>query len=167
MPDGVEGEIHIRSPLVMLGYWRKPEATAETILPGRWLKTGDIGMIRDGLLYLSARRSDLILRGGENVYPAEIENCLEAHPAVRECVVLGVPHEELGQEVMAIVVPRDGQAADPDELRDVHRRAPRRVQGAVACGTSAPNRSPATPPARSSATSSSAPPTPASSRSER
>ncbi len=117
VPDGVEGEIHIRSPLVMLGYWRKPEATAETILPGRWLKTGDIGLMRDGLLYLSARRSDLILRGGENVYPAEIENCLEAHPAVRECVVLGVPHEELGQEVMAIVVPRDGQDADPEELR--------------------------------------------------
>jgi acyl-CoA synthetase (AMP-forming)/AMP-acid ligase II len=117
VPDGVEGEIHIRSPLVMLGYWRKPEATAATILPGRWLKTGDIGTIRDGLLYLSARRSDLILRGGENVYPAEVENCLEAHPAVRECVVLGVPHEELGEEVMAIVVPRDGQTPDPDELR--------------------------------------------------
>jgi steroid-24-oyl-CoA synthetase len=115
--DGVEGEIHIRSPLVMLGYWRRPEATKETILPGRWLKTGDIGTIREGLLYLSARRSDLILRGGENVYPAEIENCLEAHPAVRECVVLGVPHEELGQEVTAIVVPREGERADAEELR--------------------------------------------------
>jgi acyl-CoA synthetase (AMP-forming)/AMP-acid ligase II len=118
VPEGVEGEIHIRSPLVMLGYWRKPEATRDAILPGRWLKTGDIGTIRDGLLYLSARRSDLILRGGENVYPAEIENCLEAHPSVRECVVLGVPHEELGQEVKAIIVGRDDVAVDPDELRE-------------------------------------------------
>jgi acyl-CoA synthetase (AMP-forming)/AMP-acid ligase II len=118
VPEGVEGEIHIRSPLVMLGYWRNADATRDSILPGRWLKTGDIGTIRDGLLFLSARRTDLILRGGENVYPAEIENCLEAHPAVRECVVLGVPHEELGQEVKAIVVPREGATADPDELRE-------------------------------------------------
>jgi acyl-CoA synthetase (AMP-forming)/AMP-acid ligase II len=118
VPEGVEGEIHIRSPLVMLGYWRNPEATRDAILPGRWLRTGDIGTIHDGLLYLSARRSDLILRGGENVYPAEIENCLEAHPAVRECVVLGVPHEELGQEVKAIVVPREGATADPEELSE-------------------------------------------------
>jgi steroid-24-oyl-CoA synthetase len=118
VPEGDEGEIHIRSPLVMLGYWRNPEATRDSILPGRWLRTGDIGAIRDGLLYLSARRSDLILRGGENVYPAEIENCLEAHPSVRECVVLGVPHEELGQEVKAIVVGRDDVAVDPAELRE-------------------------------------------------
>jgi acyl-CoA synthetase (AMP-forming)/AMP-acid ligase II len=117
VPEGVEGEIHVRSPLVMLEYWRRPDATRETIIPGRWLRTGDIGTIRDGLLYLSARRSDLILRGGENVYPAEIENCLEAHPTVRECVVLGVPHDELGEEVKAIVVPREGGNADVEELR--------------------------------------------------
>ncbi len=116
--EGVEGEIHVRSPLVMLGYWRNPEATAASILPGRWLRTGDIGQIRDGLLFLAARRSDLILRGGENVYPAEIENCLEAHPGVREVAVVGVPHDELGQEVVAVIVPADPATFDVDEVRD-------------------------------------------------
>jgi long-chain acyl-CoA synthetase len=105
VPEGVEGEIHVRSPLVMLEYWRNPAATAETIGPGRWLKTGDIGHMEGDQLVLSSRRKDLILRGAENVYPAEIENVLEAHPDVREVVVVGVAHEELGQEVKAIVVP--------------------------------------------------------------
>jgi long-chain acyl-CoA synthetase len=116
--EGVEGEIHVRSPLVMLGYWRNPTATDEVILPGRWLRTGDIGSIRDGQLYLAARRTDLILRGGENVYPAEIENCLEAHPAVRECAVLGVPDEDLGQAVVGVVVPMPGAALTERELTE-------------------------------------------------
>jgi long-chain acyl-CoA synthetase len=105
VPEGVEGEIHVRSPLVMLEYWRNPKATREAIGPGRWLRTGDIGHLVGDQLVLSSRRKDLILRGAENVYPAEIENVLEAHPLVREAVVVGVAHEELGQEVKAIVVP--------------------------------------------------------------
>jgi acyl-CoA synthetase (AMP-forming)/AMP-acid ligase II len=117
--DGIEGEVHVRSPLVMPGYWRNDEATAQALLPGRWLRTGDLGWIDDGMLYLSARRDDLILRGGENVSPAEIETCLEAHPSVRECAVIGVPHAELGQEVLAVVVAADPAAAlDVDALRD-------------------------------------------------
>jgi acyl-CoA synthetase (AMP-forming)/AMP-acid ligase II len=112
LPDGREGEIHLRGPLVMLEYWRNPAATAEVILPGRWLRTGDVGKMIDGRLYLASRRHDLILRGGENVYPAEIEQRLELHPMVAEAAVIGVPHAELGQEVKAIVVPKMGSDVD-------------------------------------------------------
>ena len=106
---GVEGEVWIRSPLVMKEYWRRPQETAQALAPGRWLRTGDVGRLdEDGHLYLNSRRRDLILRGAENVYPVEIEHCLEAHPDVAEAAVVGVAHEELGQEVKAIVVPRTG-----------------------------------------------------------
>jgi acyl-CoA synthetase (AMP-forming)/AMP-acid ligase II len=121
LPAGEQGEIWVRSPLVMREYWRNPEATAEAIRPGRWLRTGDIGHMEGDQLILASRRNDLILRGAENVYPAEIENCLEAHPGVREAVVVGVPHEELGQEVKAVVVPEDpgpgGVAVTAGDLR--------------------------------------------------
>lgn len=110
--DGEEGEIYVRSPLVMLEYWRNEPATKEVILPGRWLRTGDVGRMLDGRLYLASRRDDLILRGGENVYPAEIEQRLELHPDVAEAAVIGVPNSELGQEVKAIVVPKLGRAID-------------------------------------------------------
>jgi acyl-CoA synthetase (AMP-forming)/AMP-acid ligase II len=116
LPEGREGEIHIRSPLVMLEYWRRPEATKEAILPGRWLRTGDVGRLVEGRLYVNARARDLILRGGENVYPVEIEQRLEAHPDVQEAAVVGVEHEELGQEVKAFVVPLPGRALDPAAL---------------------------------------------------
>jgi acyl-CoA synthetase (AMP-forming)/AMP-acid ligase II len=116
LPDGIEGEIHLRGPLVMLEYWRNPAATAEVILPGRWLRTGDVGKMIDGRLYLASRRHDLILRGGENVYPAEIEQRLELHPLVAEAAVIGVPHVELGQEVKAIVVPKMGSDLDVKAL---------------------------------------------------
>jgi len=107
VPDGGEGEIWIRSPLLMKEYWRRPEETAEALAPGRWLRTGDVGRLHeDGHLQLDSRRRDLIFRGAENVYPAEIEQCLEEHPDVAEAAVVGVAHEELGQEVKAIVVPR-------------------------------------------------------------
>lgn len=116
LPEGEEGEVCIRSPLVMLGYWRRAKETAETIAPGRWLRTGDVGRMQDGRLYLASRKRDMIIRGGENVYPVEIENRLAEHPDVEEAAVLGLPHEELGQEVKAIVVPRAGLALDPAEL---------------------------------------------------
>ncbi|MGC0423212.1 class I adenylate-forming enzyme family protein [Embleya sp. AB8] len=115
-PDGVEGELWIRSPLVMRGYWRNEAATAQALTPDRRLRTGDLGYARDGRFHLATRRSDLILRGGENVYPAEIEHCLDAHPEVAESVVVGVPHPEWGEEVKAIVVPAPGSTITAERL---------------------------------------------------
>ena len=114
LPD--TGEICIRGPLIMLGYWRNDDATRAVIDDERWLHSGDLGEMRDGLLYLTTRRTDLILRGGENVYPVEIENCLEGHPAVAEAAVVGVPDEELGQQVCAVVVPLEGSDVDEADL---------------------------------------------------
>lgn len=114
--DGEEGEICIRSPYVMLGYWNDDAATAASIDDQRWLRSGDFGTMNNGRLTVSGRRTDLILRGGENVYPVEIENVLVEHPAVSECAVFGVAHPDLGQEVAAIVVAESG-AVDPEQLR--------------------------------------------------
>jgi acyl-CoA synthetase (AMP-forming)/AMP-acid ligase II len=116
VPEDVDGEVFVRSAMVMLEYWRNPEATREAVHPGRWLRTGDVGHLRGGRLYLSTRKRDLILRGGENVYPAEIEQRLEQHPAVAEAAVVGIDHAELGQEVKAIVVPAAGARVDTGEL---------------------------------------------------
>jgi long-chain acyl-CoA synthetase len=109
-------EICIRGPLIMLGYWRDDEATRAVLDDERWLHTGDLGEIRDGLLFLTTRRTDLILRGGENVYPIEIENCLEAHRGVAEAAVVGIPDDELGQQVCAVVVPLPDAAIDEADL---------------------------------------------------
>jgi acyl-CoA synthetase (AMP-forming)/AMP-acid ligase II len=114
--ERVDGEIHVRGPIVMLEYWRLPEETKEAILPGRWLRTGDIGRVEEGHLVINSRARDLILRGSENIYPAEIENRLIAHPDVAEAAVVGVEHKELGQEVKAVIVPKAGAAADKEEL---------------------------------------------------
>ncbi|MCA9530788.1 MAG: acyl--CoA ligase [Myxococcales bacterium] len=116
VPDGTDGEIFVRGPMVMLEYFRDPEATAAAIGPERWLRTGDLGHLTDGRLYLATRLRDLILRGGENIYPQEIELRLEAHPDVAEAAVLGVPHEALGEEVKAVVVPRRGARPTPEAL---------------------------------------------------
>lgn len=119
LPEGTEGEVWIRSPMVMQGYWRMPEATAETIFPGGWLRTGDWGRMEGGRLYMASRRKDLILRGGENVYPAEIEARLVEHPAVDEVAVVGVPDPEYGQAVRAVIVVREGvDEPTADELRE-------------------------------------------------
>jgi acyl-CoA synthetase (AMP-forming)/AMP-acid ligase II len=117
LPDGAEGEIWLRSPFTMLGYWDDEPATAAAFAAGGWLRTGDIGCLRDGLLYMTTRRSDLILRGGENVYPAEVEAVLDEHPAVRECAVFGVEHADLGQEVAAVIVLADGAQVSEEQLR--------------------------------------------------
>ncbi|MCD4523569.1 class I adenylate-forming enzyme family protein [Nocardioides sp. cx-173] len=110
---GVEGDICVRSAYNMLGYWADDAATRAAFDDQRWLRTGDIGTLDEkGRVRLSARRSDLIIRGGENVYPAETEAVLAEHPAVAECVVLGVPDDDLGQQVAAVVVTRDGAATD-------------------------------------------------------
>jgi len=113
--DGHEGEIWLRSQFTMLGYWDDPAATEAVLRPDGWLRTGDLGRMRDGRLYMASRRSDVILRGGENVYPAEIESVLDEHPAVRECAVFGVDDADLGQAVAAVVV--CSAPVTPDELR--------------------------------------------------
>ena len=114
--EGEEGEIHLRGPLVMREYWQDVDATNAAIKPGRWLNTGDVGRLQDGKLYIASRKRDLILRGGENVYPFEIEQRLEAHPAIAEAAVIGVDHEELGEEVKAVVVFEPGQRLTADAL---------------------------------------------------
>jgi acyl-CoA synthetase (AMP-forming)/AMP-acid ligase II len=117
VPEGEEGVIHLRGPLVMLEYWADPEATHDAIKPGRWLNTGDVGRMKGGKLYIASRKRDLILRGGENVYPFEIEQRLEAHPAVVEAAVIGIDHQELGQEVKAVVVLEEGLRVETEDLR--------------------------------------------------
>ena len=116
LPEGEEGEIHFRGPSVMLEYWCNPEATAETIKPGRWLATGDVGRFEGEYLYINSRARDMILRAAENIYPIEIEHRLDAHPHVAESAVIGMDHEELGQEVKAVCVPRPGCRLDAEVL---------------------------------------------------
>jgi long-chain acyl-CoA synthetase len=109
------GEICLRGATITPGYWNRPDATAETVRDG-WLHTGDIGFLdEDGYLYISDRAKDMILRGGENVYCVEIENCISDHPEVEEAAVIGVPDKDLGERVMAIV--RRRGASDIDALR--------------------------------------------------
>lgn len=104
VPEGGEGNIAVRSPLLMNEYWRHPAANAEAFFPGRWFNTGDFGRIEGGCIYIASRKRDLIIRGGENIYPFEIENCIEELAGVVETAVIGVDHDILGQEVKAIVV---------------------------------------------------------------
>lgn len=114
--DGEEGELLIRGPHVFAGYWRNPEATAETLRDG-WLHTGDIAVRdADGCYSILGRSKEMFISGGENVYPAEIESALLAHPAVREAAVVGVPHETWGEVGRAFIVVREGY--DEQALRD-------------------------------------------------
>lgn len=115
---GEVGEIAVRGHNVMKGYWRRPEATAEVLDAGGWFRTGDMGRVdEDGFFYIVDRKKELIIRGGYNVYPREIEEVLYEHRAVRECAVVGVPHAELGEEVGAAVVLTQPGAISADELR--------------------------------------------------
>jgi long-chain acyl-CoA synthetase len=116
LPEGEVGELWTRSPQNMKGYWNKPEDTAAAITPDGWFKTGDAGYWRDGFLYLHDRVKDMIVSGGENVYPAEVENALMAHPAVADVGVIGVPHDKWGETVMAMVVKAEGTDPTPEEL---------------------------------------------------
>jgi long-chain acyl-CoA synthetase len=116
--QGEVGEIVIKGHNVMKGYWGREDATAETIKDG-WLHTGDVGNVdEDGYFFIVDRKKDMIIRGGYNVYPREIEEVLYEHPAVREAAVLGVPHDEYGEEVGAAVALKDGESVSESELRD-------------------------------------------------
>jgi len=119
VPCGESGEIVIRGHNVMRGYWNKPEETAGVFTTGGWFHSGDVGRRdEDGFFYIVDRKKDMIIRGGFNVYPREIEEVLYEHPAVLEAAVIGVPHPTHGEEVAAAVVLKPGTAVEPDELRD-------------------------------------------------
>ena len=116
LPAGAIGEVLVRGPTVMAGYWRNPEATAATLRNG-WLHTGDVGCLdARGRLTLKDRSKDVIISGGSNIYPREVEDALLGHPAVAEVAVLGRRHADWGEEVVALVVPRPGTALDAGEL---------------------------------------------------
>lgn len=117
LPAGEVGEICFSGPMLIRGYWNKPEATAETIKDG-WLYSGDIGRIDDeGFVYVEDRAKDMVIRAGENIYCAEVEAAIYDHPAVYECAVYGIPHERLGEELVASVFIKDGASLTPSELQ--------------------------------------------------
>ncbi|MEU8969390.1 AMP-binding protein [Streptomyces monashensis] len=117
-PRGTAGELCTRGYSVMLGYWNEPEKTAEAVDAGRWMHTGDLATMRDdGYVEIVGRIKDMIIRGGENIYPREIEEFLHAHPRIKDVQVVGVPHEKYGEEVLACVIPQD--PADPLTLEDL------------------------------------------------
>jgi long-chain acyl-CoA synthetase len=118
---GERGEVVLRGPFVMSGYWGRPDATQE-VMRGGWFHTGDIATVDDdGYFFIVDRKKDLIIRGGYNVYPREIEEILYAHPAVAEAAVVGVPDATFGEEVGGAVVVKPGEAVSTDELREFVR----------------------------------------------
>ncbi len=117
MPTGEVGEIWIRSPQVMKGYWNNPKATEESITADGWFKSGDAGYVdADGYVYIHDRVKDMIVSGGENVYPAEVESALMAHPGITDVAVIGVPDEKWGETVKAIVVKAQGVEVTEREI---------------------------------------------------
>ncbi len=122
LPPGTVGELWLKGPNVVRGYWNRPEDTSRAITCG-WLHTGDVARIDDeGFVYIVDRAKDVVVRGGENVYSAQVEDVLFTHPAVADCAVIGAPHPVLGEEVGAVVVLRPGHKVTGDELAD-HVRA--------------------------------------------
>jgi fatty-acyl-CoA synthase len=118
VPRGEPGELLSRGYIVMLGYWGNSEATAEAIDAGRWMHTGDLAtMDADGYVNIVGRAKDMIIRGGENIYPREIEEFLYSHPKIRDVQVIGVPDERYGEAVMAWIILHPGQDTSPEELR--------------------------------------------------
>ena len=133
VPPGSPGEFVLRGPNVMKGYWNRPDATAETLVDG-WLRTGDVGVQdEDGFFAVVGRKKDMIITGGENVYPAEVEACLAEHPKIADAAVFGVPEPTWGEAVVAVVVPLDGAALSEQEVtafmadRLARYKQPRRI----------------------------------------
>lgn len=122
-PAGTVGEIWLKSPMIMDGYWRNPDATAEIVVEDGWFRTGDAAYAdEEGYIFLFDRFKDMIISGGENIYPAEIENVLNGHEAVSQVAVIGVPHEKWGETPAAFVVLKPGVPATTDELLAYTRR---------------------------------------------
>jgi long-chain acyl-CoA synthetase len=114
---GTVGEVAVRSMTNMQGYWKLPQETARTIGADGWLRTGDAGyMDADGYLYIHDRVKDMIISGGENIYPAEVENAIYGHPDVSEVAVIGIPSERWGEEVKAVVALKPGASQNPDSI---------------------------------------------------
>jgi long-chain acyl-CoA synthetase len=127
VPDGTPGEVCVRGPNVMQGYYHRPDANAETLRDG-WLHTGDVGLRdEDGFFFLVDRKKDMIIRGGENIYPREIEDVLQEHPGVREAAVVGRPHEVRGEEVHAVLALAPGADLAEIERHCRERLAPFKV----------------------------------------
>jgi long-chain acyl-CoA synthetase len=121
VPDGTRGEIVLRGENILKGYFKQPEATARAFRNG-WFHTGDIGYRdSDGFFYIVDRKSDMIIRGGENIYPREIDEVLYQHPAIASAATIGVPDELYGEEVSAFVVLKDGGSASAEEIMDFCR----------------------------------------------
>ena len=126
--QGEVGEIVIRGHNIMKGYWQRPDATEEA-MRGGWFHSGDMARIdEEGYFYIVDRKKDLIIRGGYNVYPREVEEVLYEHPKIREAAVIGVPHDEWGEEIGAAVVPPRGRGARPRGGQRLRQGAHRRLQ---------------------------------------
>ena len=122
LPVGQQGELCARGYLVMNGYDDEPEATQRAVDPDGWLHTGDLGVMRaDGYLNITGRAKDMIIRGGDNIYPREIENLLYTHPKIADAQVLGIPDEKLGEAIVAWIRVKTGEAAEQDEIREFCR----------------------------------------------
>jgi acyl-CoA synthetase (AMP-forming)/AMP-acid ligase II len=119
VPDGTTGEIVIRGPNVMRGYYKNDEATKASFTPDGWLRTGDLGhRDADGFFFVTGRIKELIIKGGENIAPREIDEALLGHPAVLDAAAVGIPDKHYGQEILACIVLREGQSCTEDELRE-------------------------------------------------
>lgn len=138
LPEGQVGEIWIHSPQNMIGYWRNDKATREAFPEGKdgdtgWFRTGDAGSLRDGYLFIEDRIKDMIISGGENIYPVEVENVLMKHPGVLDCAVIAVPDDKWGEAVKACIVPRQGGNLDEKDVIDfcrerlAHYKCPRSI----------------------------------------
>ena len=113
LPPGEVGEVAIRGDSVMLGYWNRPEENAKAMIEGGWFRTGDAGFVdSDGYLFIQDRIKDMIISGGENIYPAEVESAVFGHPDIADVAIIGVPDETWGEAVKAVVVPRPGSDLD-------------------------------------------------------
>lgn len=137
LPVDTPGEIWVKGPSLLIEYWHKPEATAEALI-GDWYRSGDGGRLdREGFLFLTDRIKDMIVSGGENVYPAEVEAVLRDHPAIADCAVFGLPHPKWGEGVTAALELRPGHSVDPDEVIAFARKSlaaykiPRRIEVGV------------------------------------
>ena len=131
MAPGEVGELVLRGETIMKCYWNRPEATADTIRDG-WLHTGDLAVVdADGYITLVDRLKDMIITGGRNVYSVEVENALAGHPGLLDVAVIGVPHPDYGESILAVIVPADGAEPTVEALREWARDADRGLQGSA------------------------------------